>query len=91
MDANTTFTPQVLGETEKALNAILYRQLDGAGPHRAPVDRPPADRDRRWRDPAPAARGAAGRGAEDRPADAEARVEELETAGLLLQSPGEVE
>ena len=31
MTTDTTFTPQVLGETEKALNAILYRQLDGVG------------------------------------------------------------
>ena len=28
---NSTFTPQVLGETEKALNAILYRQLTATG------------------------------------------------------------
>jgi hypothetical protein len=28
MTSDTTFTPQVLGETEKALNAILDRQLD---------------------------------------------------------------
>jgi DNA-binding MarR family transcriptional regulator len=31
MAPDTTFTPQVLGETEKALNAILIRQLDAAG------------------------------------------------------------
>ena len=31
MASDTTFTPQVLGETEKALNAILYRQLNSAG------------------------------------------------------------
>ena len=31
MTTDTTFTPQVLGETEKALNAILHRQLDGVG------------------------------------------------------------
>jgi DNA-binding MarR family transcriptional regulator len=31
MTTETTFTPQVLGETEKALNAILYRQLDAVG------------------------------------------------------------
>ena len=47
MATDTTFTPQVLGETEKALNAILYRELDGRRSHRAPVDRASADRDRR--------------------------------------------
>ena len=31
MASDTTFTPQVLGETEKALNAILYRELDAVG------------------------------------------------------------
>src|SRR5689334_12612847 len=31
MASHITFTPQVLGETEKALNAILYRQLDLVG------------------------------------------------------------
>jgi DNA-binding MarR family transcriptional regulator len=31
MATNTTFTPQVLGETEKALNAILFRHLDETG------------------------------------------------------------
>ena len=31
MATDTTFTPQVLGETEKALNAILIRELDAAG------------------------------------------------------------
>jgi hypothetical protein len=31
MATDTTFTPQVLGETEKALNAILYRQLNATG------------------------------------------------------------
>jgi DNA-binding MarR family transcriptional regulator len=31
MATKTTFTPQVLGETEKALNAILYRHLDATG------------------------------------------------------------
>ena len=31
MAAEITFTPQVLGETEKALNAILYRELDDVG------------------------------------------------------------
>jgi DNA-binding MarR family transcriptional regulator len=31
MATETTFTPQVLGETEKALNAILYRQLAATG------------------------------------------------------------
>jgi hypothetical protein len=31
MASDTTFTPQVLGETEKALNAILYRELDVVG------------------------------------------------------------
>ena len=31
MASDTTFTPQVLGETEKALNAILYRELDTVG------------------------------------------------------------
>ncbi len=31
MATDTTFTPQVLGETEKALNAILYRQLATTG------------------------------------------------------------
>jgi hypothetical protein len=31
MATDTTFTPQVLGETEKALNAILYRELDKVG------------------------------------------------------------
>ena len=31
MATDTTFTPQVLGETEKALNAILLRELAGAG------------------------------------------------------------
>jgi hypothetical protein len=30
MATDTTFTPQVLGETEKALNAILLRELAGA-------------------------------------------------------------
>jgi DNA-binding MarR family transcriptional regulator len=28
---STTFTPQLIGQTEKALNAILYRQLEGTG------------------------------------------------------------
>jgi DNA-binding MarR family transcriptional regulator len=31
MASDTTFTPQVLGETEKALNAILDRQLKATG------------------------------------------------------------
>jgi hypothetical protein len=31
MATDTTFTPQVLGETEKALNAILDRQLAATG------------------------------------------------------------
>jgi DNA-binding MarR family transcriptional regulator len=31
MASDTTFTPQVLGETEKALNAILDRQLNVTG------------------------------------------------------------
>jgi DNA-binding MarR family transcriptional regulator len=31
MATDTTFTPQVLGETEKALNAILDRELDAVG------------------------------------------------------------
>ena len=31
MATDTTFTPQVLGETEKALNAILVRELDAVG------------------------------------------------------------
>ncbi len=31
MATDATFTPQVLGETEKALNAILYRQLADTG------------------------------------------------------------
>jgi hypothetical protein len=31
MATETTFTPQVLGETEKALKAILYRQLEVVG------------------------------------------------------------
>lgn len=31
MASETAFTPQVLGETEKALNAILIRALDTAG------------------------------------------------------------
>jgi DNA-binding MarR family transcriptional regulator len=31
MATDTTFTPQVLGETEKALNAILYRELTAVG------------------------------------------------------------
>ena len=31
MASDTTFTPQVLGETEKALNAILDRQLNATG------------------------------------------------------------
>ena len=31
MATNTSFTPQVLGETEKALNAILYRELTAVG------------------------------------------------------------
>jgi DNA-binding MarR family transcriptional regulator len=31
MATDTPFTAQVLGETEKALNAILYRQLDVVG------------------------------------------------------------
>lgn len=31
MATETTFTPQVLGETEKALNAILFRQLAATG------------------------------------------------------------
>jgi len=31
MASDTTFTPQILGETEKALNAILYRQLAASG------------------------------------------------------------
>lgn len=31
MATDTPFTAQVLGETEKALNAILYRQLDAVG------------------------------------------------------------
>jgi hypothetical protein len=31
MATDTTFTPQVLGETEKALNAILERQLAATG------------------------------------------------------------
>jgi DNA-binding MarR family transcriptional regulator len=31
MATETTFTPQVLGETEKALNAILYRELIATG------------------------------------------------------------
>lgn len=31
MATETTFTPQVLGETEKALNAILIRELTASG------------------------------------------------------------
>jgi DNA-binding MarR family transcriptional regulator len=31
MATDTTFTPQVLGETEKALNALLYRELTAVG------------------------------------------------------------
>ena len=31
MATATTFTPQLLGETEKALNAILYRELRATG------------------------------------------------------------
>jgi hypothetical protein len=31
MATDTTFTPQILGETEKALNAILSRELDAVG------------------------------------------------------------
>ena len=31
MATDTAFTPQVLGETEKALNAILYRELTAVG------------------------------------------------------------
>jgi DNA-binding MarR family transcriptional regulator len=31
MATNQTFTPQILGETEKALNAILFRHLDETG------------------------------------------------------------
>ena len=31
MAADTSFTPQVLGETEKALNAILIRELSASG------------------------------------------------------------
>ena len=31
MATDITFTPQVLGETEKALNAILVRELDAVG------------------------------------------------------------
>jgi len=31
MATETAFTPQVLGETEKALNAILARELDAVG------------------------------------------------------------
>jgi DNA-binding MarR family transcriptional regulator len=31
MSANPTFTPRLLGETEKTLNAILDRHLSGAG------------------------------------------------------------
>jgi len=31
MSSTSTFTPQLIGQTEKALNAILYRQLEGTG------------------------------------------------------------
>ena len=31
MSSTPTFTPQLIGQTEKALNAILYRQLQGTG------------------------------------------------------------
>jgi DNA-binding MarR family transcriptional regulator len=31
MSSTPTFTPQLIGQTEKALNAILYRQLEGTG------------------------------------------------------------
>jgi DNA-binding MarR family transcriptional regulator len=31
MSATPTFTPQLIGRTEKALNALLYRQLEGSG------------------------------------------------------------
>jgi DNA-binding MarR family transcriptional regulator len=31
MSTTPTFSPQLIGQTEKALNAILYRQLEGTG------------------------------------------------------------
>jgi hypothetical protein len=31
MSSTPTFSPQLIGQTEKALNAILYRQLAGTG------------------------------------------------------------
>ena len=33
MASDSTFTPQVLGETEKALNAILIRELNTGRAH----------------------------------------------------------
>jgi hypothetical protein len=83
MASNPTFTPQVLGETEKALNAILYRELDAVGltEHQWIVLQ--------------LTRAAGGEIAREQllgrlagalkvgAADAEARVDELDAAGLL--------
>src|SRR6185312_7118710 len=93
MATETTFTPQVLGETEKALNAILYRELGHAGltEHQWIVLRL-----------ATRAGGSVGREAlvarlagalKVDAAVAAARVDELEAAGLLraaADAPGSV-
>jgi DNA-binding MarR family transcriptional regulator len=87
MATQTTFTPQVLGETEKALNAILIRELDTAGltEHQWITLQLTVAAGGRLADERLVARlaGALKRGT----ADAEARVHELVAAGLL--APGD--
>ena len=86
MATDTAFTPQVLGETEKALNAILYRELDAVGltEHQWITLRLTVtgggelSRDHLVGRLAGALKVGT--------ADADARVEELETAGLLRSS-----
>jgi DNA-binding MarR family transcriptional regulator len=89
MATDITFTPQVLGETEKALNAILVRELDAVGltEHQWIALRLTVT-----------AGGALARGQlverlagalKVGAADAEARVEELARGGLLQASVAE--
>ncbi|MGH2894801.1 MAG: MarR family transcriptional regulator [Solirubrobacteraceae bacterium] len=86
MATHTTFTPQVLGETEKALNAILYRELDAVGltEHQWITLRltMAAGGDIAREQLVGRLAGALKVGA----GDAEARVEELMAAGLLRSS-----
>ena len=87
MATETTFTPQVLGETEKALNAILIRELDTVGltEHQWIALQLTVTAGGGLADEQLVGRlaGALKRGT----ADAEARVHELVAAGLL--APGD--